>query len=243
MSKTTTRQPRNRDVGIGGHPTRFAPKEKDAPTVATLDLSADDILGETDDTALDTLTAYRDSVLSGDVVPSGLKDLTDGQSFTNALDRQIEYARRGKKEAADALRFHGLRLGASEDFTVDGRTFSLQLGDDGSASIVFETEVDAMTVPDVDGMTARDRHAYISGATEAIEDAGVKVVGSEGSSATLRTATRPPHFNSLPDCANKVVDVELDAFVAADNFRSRWRKRHVKPTDDWLSGTGFEFVG
>ncbi|MFS0884963.1 hypothetical protein [Aeromicrobium sp. 179-A 4D2 NHS] len=240
MSK---QQPRNRDIGRGGHPTRFAPKPRSEARVSTLELAADELAAETDTAALDALVSYRDAVAAGDIVPTGLdRDALSGRTFTESLDRQIEYARRGKREAADALRFHNLRLGASEAFTVDGREFHLTLDDGGSTTLSFTTHIESAKVPDVAGMTPSDKRAYLDGAKTAIETTGVKVVSADEGDTTLASPTRPVHFNSLPDCANKVTDVELDAFVQADNYASAWRKAHLRVSDNWLEDDGLQFV-
>lgn len=238
-----SRQPRNRDVGRGGHPTRFAPKKHGEPNVSVLELPADDLASDTDADALDELVSYRAAIASGAVVPAGLdRDATTGRTFTESLDRQIEYARRGKSEAADALRFHRLRLGSSEAFTVDGREFNLTLDDDGTTTLSFTTHIESVKVPQVPGMTPADRRAYLDGVTTAIESTGVKVVAADDGETTLASPTRPVHFNSLPDCANKVTDVELDAFVQADNHSSAWRKDHLRVSDNWLEDDGLQFV-
>lgn len=236
-------QPRYRDANLKGNPSWFAPKKRNEPQVTTVDLPADALAVETDTDALATLESYRDAVASGDVTPVGFdREATTGRTFTESLDRQIEYARRGKREAADALRFHNLRLGSTDSFEVDGREFSLSLDDDGNTTLSFTTHIESVKVPDLPGMSPADRAAYLEGAKAAIVSTGVEVDADETGETTLSAPTRPVRFNSLPDCANKVNDVELDALVQADKFNSAWRREHLRVSDNWLEDDGLSFV-
>ena len=243
MSTTPTSRgrARNRDVGKPGHPTRFAAQQRPEPQ--SLDLGADDFTDVTNDSAYTELVAYRDAVTSGAVAPVGVdRRVVDGQSFKTALDRAIEYAARGRSEAADALRFHRMRFGTSEQFTVDGRTFTVTLSDIGKVTLRFGTTVESLECPDMAGMTDTDRRSFTVGAHKAVEATGVQVEGGDGPVVELSVPARAVSFNSLPDCVSKVIDAELDAFIAADNFRTEWRRQHVMLNDDWLDGESVRFV-
>jgi hypothetical protein len=247
MKTDTT--PRNRDTGRGGHPTQFAPKTKAHSTLRAVDLlSADDISTSHESVGVSELTAYRDAVEAGTVVPPGFNsEIGSGDFFLKSLDKQIAYASLGKTESADALRFHNLRLGASEDFVVDGKAFTLELDHSGDAALIFETTISELESPNLAGMRDRDRETYEHECLEHImNECGAKSVTSGHGTATVRVKARRPQFNSLPDCVNKISDAELDFFIAADSFRQNWMREHAKADDDdWLNESPSEqrFVG
>ena len=246
MNENKAKQPRNRDVGLGGHPTQFAPKSKSTSSLAVVDLlSADDLSDSNDHRGVAELIAYRDSVEAGTVIPPGFNaEAGNGSFFLKSLDNQIKYARHGAREAADSLRFHQLRLGSQEEFVVDGKSFTVELDDTGETFIVFKATVDEFESPNIAGMRTTDRETYEHEVLEHVmTECGATSVTSSGNTAQVRIKSRRPQFNSLPDCANKISDSELDFFVAADSFRHEWLSNHVKSDDtNWLEDTEQKFV-
>ena len=237
---------RNRDAGLGGHPTQFAPKRRNTSTLAAVDLlSAAELSGSSNNRGVIELIAYRDSVEAGTVIPPGFNaEAGNGTFFLKSLDKQITYARRGETESADSLRFHQLRLGAQEKFVVDGKSFAVELDDTGDASLIFNVEVTEFESPTIAGMCTTDRETYEHEVLEHVmAECGAKSISSHGGTATVRVKSRRPQFNSLPDCVNKISDAELDFFIAADSFRQKWLATHVKSDDtNWLENTEQKFV-
>lgn len=210
---------RNRDVGLAGHPTRFAPKSKPEPAVGSL------VLPRNTSTALTDLKALKKSVT--------------GEAHA-ALLKQIEYAKQSPQHAEDALRFRQHHT-QSQDFTVEGRSFTVHNNGE-ETRLSFTTRIDAVNPPELSGITIEAEQDYQTRAVEAIQVTGVHIESHDSDQTTLSTITRPVEVNSLPDCANQILDSELNVFVAVDNFRTRWNQEHTQLCDNWLDGETVEYV-